>query len=75
MTERFVAMAASSLMFLMSGCAVQPWVKPYERERLADPIMNPARDFLSGGHREHVHAVREAARGATGVQGTGCGCN
>jgi hypothetical protein len=24
---------------LLGGCAIQPWVKPYERERLADPIM------------------------------------
>jgi len=60
---------------LLSGCAVQPWVKPYERERLADPIMKFSRDALSDKHREHVRDVREASRGATGVQGGGCGCN
>jgi hypothetical protein len=60
---------------LLGGCAVQPWVKPYERERLADPIMQLARDTLPEKHREHIHAVREGARGATGVQGGGCGCN
>ena len=53
----------------------EPWVKPYERERLADPVMKPQRDGLSAKHLEHVHEVREGSRGATGVQGGGCGCN
>jgi hypothetical protein len=37
--------------------------------------MQFSRDSLSEKHREHVRTVREAARGATGVQGGGCGCN
>lgn len=53
----------------------EPWVKPYERERLADPIMKGSADPLSGRHREHVLVVREAARGANSAQGGGCGCN
>lgn len=61
---------------LLAGCAApEPWVKPYERERLADPIMQTGRTPLADKHREHIHAVREGARGATGVQGGGCGCN
>jgi len=60
---------------LLGGCAIEPWVKPFERERLADPIMQFQRDALSERHREHIHVVREGARGATGVQGGGCGCN
>ena len=61
---------------LLQGCApVQPWVAPYERERLADPIMQMSRDTLAERHRDHVYTVREGARGATGVQGGGCGCN
>jgi hypothetical protein len=74
----FVALAA----LLMTGCAsvrkigeIEPWVKPYERERLADPIMKFSRDSLAEKHREHVRDVREGSRGATGVQGGGCGCN
>jgi len=58
----------------LTGCTVQPWVKPYERERLADPMMKFARDALAEKHSEHVRDIREAARGATGVQGGGCGC-
>ncbi len=59
----------------LTGCAVQPWVKPYERERLADPVMQFSRHALAERHRTHVYDVREGARGATGVQGGGCGCN
>jgi len=68
-------LALAALALLLGGCSVEPWVKPYERERLADPIMNAARDPLASKHQEHVYDVREAARGATGVQGGGCGCN
>jgi hypothetical protein len=73
LAARAVAVLAGAA--LLGGCALQPWVKPYERERLADPIMKFSRDSLPDKHREHVHAVREGARGATGVQGGGCGCN
>jgi hypothetical protein len=67
-----IALAISTLL---GGCAIQPWVKPYERERLADPIMGFSRDALPERHRDHVRDVREGSRGATGVQGGGCGCN
>ena len=78
---RTLAVAAALLASLLGGCAmptlptVQPWVKPYERERLADPIMKLSRDALADKHFEHVRVVREGARGATGFQGGGCGCN
>jgi Domain of unknown function (DUF4266) len=63
------------MLGMLGGCAVQPWVKPYERERLADPIMGFSRGAMADKAREHVRDVREGARGATGVQGGGCGCN
>lgn len=53
----------------------EPWVKPYERERLADPIMRMGGDPLAARHREHVLVVREGSRGANSAQGGGCGCN
>ena len=40
----------------------------------ADPIMKLSRDALAD-KLEHVRVVREGARGATGFQGGGCGCN
>lgn len=76
MPHRLRAAAAPLALLLLSGCAsVEPWVKPYEREKLADPIMQFSRDPLADRHREHVRIVREGARGGTGVQGGGCGCN
>ena len=73
MTKTVALMAC---VCLLQGCgSVQPWVKPYEREKLADPIMQFQRTALADKHREHIHLVREGARGATGVQGGGCGCN
>ena len=37
--------------------------------------MKLSRDALPDKHFEHVRDVREGARGATGFQGGGCGCN
>jgi hypothetical protein len=73
--HRIFATGLMAAAMLSAGCGIQPWVKPYERERLADPIMKFTRDPLADKHREHVFDVREAAHGATGVQGGGCGCN
>jgi hypothetical protein len=55
--------------------SIEPWVKPYERERLADPIMAFDPDPVSSSYMDHVYEVREGARGATGGAGGGCGCN
>jgi hypothetical protein len=61
---------------LLGGCSnVEPWVKPYERERLADPIMAFERDPVSASYLYHVYESREGARGALGSAGGGCGCN
>lgn len=64
-----------TLTLLLSGCAVEPWVKPYERARLADPIMSLDRDPVASSYLDHVHQSREGARGAEGGAGGGCGCN
>jgi hypothetical protein len=59
----------------VSGCSIQPWVKPYEREHLADPIMAFDRNPVSTSYLDHVFEAREGARGAGGAAGGGCGCN
>lgn len=60
----------------LAGCGgIEPWVKPYERDRLADPIMSFDRDPVSSSYMHHVYEAREGARGATGSAGGGCGCN
>jgi len=48
---------------------------PYEREALSDPIMSHSREPMLDRYRQHVFEVREGARGGSGVQGGGCGCN
>jgi hypothetical protein len=68
-----VLIAASAL--LSSACSVQPWVKPYERDRLADPIMAWDRDAISSAYLDHIRESREGSRGASGSAGGGCGCN
>jgi hypothetical protein len=64
-----------ALSVLLAGCSIEPWVKPYERDNLADPIMSFDRDPVSTSYIHHVYEAREGARGATGSAGGGCGCN
>jgi hypothetical protein len=60
----------------VSACSpIEPWVKPYERERLSDPIMAMDRDPVSSAYLDHVFELREGSRGAMGSAGGGCGCN
>lgn len=77
MSSLRVAAILAGLLTLsaLSGCGhIEPWVKPYERAALADPIMAADRNPVSSAYIEHVREVREAARGATGGAGGGCGC-
>lgn len=70
-----ITVAAVALLAL-SGCSrIEPWVKPYERENLADPIMAFESHPVSTRYINHVYEAREAARGAEGSAGGGCGCN
>lgn len=64
-----------ALCALIGGCSIEPWVKPYERANLADPIMSFGRDPVSASYTQHVKEAREGARGAEGGGGGGCGCN
>lgn len=63
------------LAFCMSACSVSPWVKPYEREKLADPVMAFDRNSVDTQFMGHAFGNREAAIGAEGTGGGGCGCN
>ena len=67
------ALAALTLFLpLVGGCAT---VKPWQREALADPIMQPGRNPIAAAQLDHVYFSREAASGGTTVGGGGCGCN
>ena len=62
-------------LFGLAACSMEPWVKPYERDRLADPIMALDTDPVSSAYIQHVYEAREGARGGEGAAGGGCGCN
>jgi hypothetical protein len=65
-----------ALLAGLTACSgIEPWVKPYERDRLADPIMALDADPVSASYIQHVYEAREGARGGEGAAGGGCGCN
>jgi hypothetical protein len=65
-----------ALLGALSACgSIEPWVKPYERDRLADPIMAFDSNPVSSSYIQHVYEAREGARGGEGAAGGGCGCN
>jgi Domain of unknown function (DUF4266) len=69
-------LAALALGAGLAGCtSIEPWVKPYEREHLADPIMALSRNSIAATYRDHMFETREGSHGATGAVGGGCGCN
>lgn len=59
-------------LLIAAGCVS---VKPYQRERLAKPKMQLARDPQSSEMEQHVYESREGAAGGAGGGGGGCGCN
>ncbi|MGO9513369.1 MAG: DUF4266 domain-containing protein [Steroidobacteraceae bacterium] len=69
------ALLAGAVLLTAACSNIQPWVKPYERDRLADPIMSWDRDAISTEYMDHIRETREGSRGATGSAGGGCGCN
>ena len=64
-----------ALMGLSACGPIEPWVKPYECDKLADPIMALDADAVSTSYIQHVYEAREGARGGEGAAGGGCGCN
>jgi hypothetical protein len=77
MSRRYglLLLAGVGAMALSACSPIEPWVKPYEREHLAEAVMSFNRDPVSNTYIDHVFESREGARGATGGVGGGCGCN
>lgn len=70
---RFIrpALGLAGLVALSSCTHVKPW----ERGRLADPVMKAGGDAHAVAISEHMWFTREAFSGGRGVGGGGCGCN
>jgi hypothetical protein len=76
--KKSVLILLLTLTGLSGGCSsfeLKPWVSPFERNNLADPIMSFSRDPVASAYLHHVYQAREGARGAEGGSGGGCGCN
>ena len=60
------------LLLLLGGCAQ---VKPWQREKLAHPLMQAQPDGLTAAGDQHMLDAREGSTGGSGQSGGGCGCN
>lgn len=60
------------LVLILPGCAA---VKPYEREYLADEIMNSRRDAMENKIDQKWLEAREGSTGGGEGAGGGCACN
>jgi hypothetical protein len=71
-TTAIAAGLAFAMALALGGCSN---VKPYEREKLADPTLNPAGTFSKQSLEQKLFSTREGSvGGGTGVGG-GCGCS
>ena len=61
------------LTVLLAGLVGCTHVAPYERGKLAHPMMTA--DDLAGPAAAHVLAVQEGATGGGSLSESGCGCN
>lgn len=59
------------LLLLVGGCAT---VRPYEKEYLADLIMQPSDDAPEAARELKWLETREGSSGGTGGAGGGCAC-
>ncbi len=63
-----------SVTLLMCGCS-SLGVKPWQREVLSRPDMQPGGSRLDGAIDDHVYFSKEASSGGRSFGGGGCGCN
>lgn len=73
--KRCYSLTVVALALATAGLASCSTVKPWEREQLARPVMDPERNALGIAISEHLYFSREATHGGRGVGGGGCGCN
>ncbi|MFZ5875083.1 MAG: DUF4266 domain-containing protein [Nitrospirota bacterium] len=57
-------------LIALTGCAA---VQPYEREHLADPIMQLG-EGSKGAYEQHMHRAVEGGLAGQPAAGGGCGC-
>jgi hypothetical protein len=60
------------VLIALAGCA---HVKPYQRQHLADRIMDPASVRWEAASERKMLSTREGAMGGVQGMGGGCACN
>jgi hypothetical protein len=70
-TVKPVILAIVLISALLQGCSS---VKPWQREYLADEIMQFDANVLQAEWHVHVEEVLEGSRGGFSGSGGGCGC-
>lgn len=64
----------AAVLVLETGCTIEK-VKPWQRGRLANPVMvrdaNPSQSTLE----QHTYASKESTSGGYSTGAGGCGCN
>lgn len=68
-----VAWALVMLLGSLAGCATVP-VKPWQRERLVDPIMAFRAQAREDARKLKTFEAREGSTGGIGGAGGGCAC-
>jgi len=66
------ALSALLACLVLGGCAA---VKPYEREKLADPVMDPEGNLSKQSMQDKFYSTREGSAGGSAGVGGGCGCS
>ena len=74
MTRARVRLVAGALLVLALGAGCSS-VAPYQRERLADPIMSFETQAKKDSRMMKALEAREGSTGGTGGAGGGCACN
>lgn len=68
------AIPALAIMALLAFCGCAN-VKPYAREKLADPIMDPSSQASKQAMEAKFYSTREGGIGGPTAAGGGCGCS
>ena len=71
MTKKILILFLINVLIFLSACVA---VKPWEREKLSDPIMEPQSQFAKQKLDEKFFSSREGSMGGSGGIGGGCGC-
>jgi Domain of unknown function (DUF4266) len=67
----WAALSSVLVAFALAGCAA---VKPFEREKLSDPIMDPSTHFNKQTLEQKFFSTREGSIACGSGIGGGCGC-